>query len=181
MNLFKIIKMAVYLIKTGSNGKLISELPFRLAWNYTEKGVRWLSKVEILAEFQIGNKTLEEVRSQGLEPTPKNYGAGKLLRVPKFGMHDRRETLEVHGETRKRAYGCVLAKLWKEYGEEKIGRLYCYVDPAKYMAFNPNYKLVHTKAVPDGDECCELVVRPTTEKERKDFSAKNRDWRYIDK
>jgi hypothetical protein len=80
-----------------------------------------------------------------------------------------------------RAYKCALGEVWKEYGEEKLGRLYCYVDPAKYMAYNPNYKLVHIKALPDGDDYCELTVRPTTEQERKDFSSEKKDWRYIDK
>lgn len=28
--------------------------------------------------------------------------------------------------------------------------------------------------------CCEFAVRPTTEKERKDFSKKDKDWFYID-
>lgn len=96
-------------------------------------------------------------------------------------MHERIETVEVEGEPRVRAYGCVLAKVWQEYGEEKLGRLYCYMDVAKYMGYNPNYKLIHTKTVPEGDEYCELVVGPTTEKERKDFSAKDKDWLYIDK
>lgn len=43
------------------------------------------------------------------------------------------------------AHGCVLAKVWLEYGEEKIGRLYCHMNVAKYMGYNPNYKLIHTK------------------------------------
>jgi len=71
--------------------------------------------------------------------------------------------------------------VWRELGEDKLGRFYCYIDPAKYMAFNPDYKLAHAKAIPDGDEYCELEVVPTTEKERKDFAAKDKDWFYIDK
>ena len=73
------------------------------------------------------------------------------------------------------------AKLWKEYGEEELGRLYCYVDPAKYMSYNPNYKLIHIKAVPDGHQYCELAVKLTTEEEKKDFLSKDKDWLYIDK
>jgi len=49
------------------------------------------------------------------------------------------------------------------------------------MAFNPNYKYAHMKAIPDGDECCELEVKPTTEEERKDFHTEDKDWFYIDK
>ena len=68
----------------------------------------------------------------------------------------------------------------KEYGEEKLGRLYCYVDPAKYMAFNPGFKMIHLKALPDGDGCCEFVVKPTSAKEREDFLDDDKDWTYID-
>ena len=32
---------------------------------------------------------------------------------------------------------------------------------------------------PDGDECCELVLRKTTAQEREDFGA-DRDWSYLD-
>jgi hypothetical protein len=117
----------------------------------------------------------------GLEPTPENFSKGKYFSVPSFGMHERHETVKVKGEPRVRAYKCVLGEVWKEYGESKLGRLYCYVDPAKYMAYNPKYKLMHIKATPDGDDYCELTVRPTTEKERKDFSSKKKDWSYIDK
>lgn len=130
---------------------------------------------------RIGEKTREEVIKKGLEPTPDNFNVGESLKVPKFGIQDITETVEVDGEKRLRTFGCALAKLWKEYGEEKTGRLYCYVDTAKYIAYNHNYKMIHIKAQLDRDECCEFAVRPTTEKERKDFTSKNKDWRYIDK
>ena len=74
-----------------------------------------------------------------------------------------------------------MGKLWNELGEGELGRLYCLVDPAKYMAYNPNFKLAHLRALPGGDEYCELVVRPTTEQERKDFADKDKDWSYIDR
>jgi hypothetical protein len=96
-------------------------------------------------------------------------------------MHERRETVEVDGERRIRLFGCVMARIWKEYGEEKLGSLYCYVDLAKYMAFNPNFKLTHLRALPHGDEYCELAVKPTSAKEREDFSAEDSDRLYTDK
>jgi hypothetical protein len=131
--------------------------------------------------IRIGEKTKKEVLDKGLQTSPENFSAGMSYAIPRFGMHERIETVKVEGEQRIRAYGCVLANVWREYGEEKLGRLYCYMDVAKYMSYNPNYKLVHTKAIPDGDDYCELAVRSTTEKERKDFSTKNKDWLYIDK
>ena len=91
------------------------------------------------------------------------------------------EYLEVDGEKRSRTYGCVMAEVWHEYGEDELGRLYCYVDPASIMAYNSDFKLIHTKAVPDGDEYCELTIRPTTEKEKQDFLSKKTDWAEVDK
>ena len=130
---------------------------------------------------RVGKEVREGVIDQGLDPVPENYGAGKASDLPEFGMHESRERVEIDREKRTRAYGCTMAKVWHEYGEDELGRLYCYVDPVKYMAFNPNFKLIHIKTLPDGDEYCELVVRPTTEQDRKDFIAKDTDWSRIDK
>jgi len=127
---------------------------------------------------RIGEKAKAAVMAQGLDNTPANF----IEDLPLYGMHEHRgETVEVDRETRRRVYGCVMGKLWNELGEGELGRLYCYVDPAKYMAFNPNFKLFHLRALPDGDECCELAVRPTTEQERRDFADKDGDWSYIDR
>lgn len=125
---------------------------------------------------RIGEQVKANVAAQGLENDPANYKED----LPLYGMHDGTELVEVGGEKRMRAYGCVMGKVWNELGEGKLGRLYCYVDPAKYMAFNPNFKLIHVKALPDGNEYCEFAIRPTTEKERKDFADKAKDWSYID-
>jgi len=126
---------------------------------------------------RIGEQVKANVTAQGLNNDPANYNED----LPLYGMHEKKEAVEVDGEKRRRAYGCVMGKVWNELGEGKLGRLYCYVDPAKYMAFNANFKLIHTKAQPDDDAYCEFAVRPTTEQERKDFAAKDKDWSYIDK
>ena len=126
---------------------------------------------------RIGEEVKANVTAQKLDNAPANYRGD----LPLYGMHEGAESVEVGGETRRRAYGCVMGKVWNELGEGELGRLYCYVDPAKYMAFNPKFKLVHTKALPDGDEYCELVVRPTTEQERRDFADKDKDWSYLDR
>ncbi len=146
-----------------------------------EKGLEIIAKAIKNYGIMIGEKTKDEVQSKGLNLSPENFDKGESLRVPKFGMHSKIETIEVNGELRTRAYGCALAKVWKEFGGEKLGRLYCYVDVAKYMAYNPNYKLVHIKTIPDGNDYCEFAVKKTTKKERMDFLAKNKPWLYIDK
>ncbi|MBI2979520.1 MAG: L-2-amino-thiazoline-4-carboxylic acid hydrolase [Chloroflexi bacterium] len=125
---------------------------------------------------RIGEEARAAATARGLDNSPANFKSD----LPLYGMHDGGEAVKVGGETRRRAYGCVMGKVWNELGEGELGRLYCYVDPAKYMAFNPDFKLAHVKALPDGDEYCELVVRPTTEQERKDFAEKDKDWSYLD-
>ena len=125
----------------------------------------------------VGEKAREKANSCGLDNSPENYSGD----LPSYGMHDGRQSEEVAGEKRTKAYGCVMGKVWAELGENELGRLYCYVDPAKYMAFNPEFKLVHLKAMPDGDEHCEFTVKPTTKTERQDFSDINKDWSYMDK
>ncbi len=82
--------------------------------------------------------------------------------------------------TRYRVYGCMLAKIFRELGEEDLGRLYCYVDSAKSMATDPSHKLIHTACEPLGDDCCRFDLVPTTEKERKDFTNKTEDWKEVD-
>ncbi len=141
-----------------------------------EKGKQLILKAIKDYGVRIGEEAKSNAASQGLDNNPANFKDD----LPSYGMHDRSERVEVDGEQGGRAYGCTMAKVWNEVGEGKLGCLYCYVDPAKIMAFNPNFKVVHLKAVPAGDEYCEMVMRPTTEQERKDFADKDKDWSYID-
>ena len=125
---------------------------------------------------RVGEEVKARTAARGLDNSPANY----VEDLPLYGMNDGMESIEIDGEKRKRVHGCVMADMWHRLGEDELGRLYCYVDLVKYLAFNPDYKQLHLKAVPDGDEYCEFVVRPTTEQERKDFADKNKDWSYID-
>lgn len=126
---------------------------------------------------RIGKEVKDAVFARGLDYDPENYQED----LPLYGIYNGMEKVDVNGEKRIRAYGCVMGKLWQELGEDEIGRYYCYVDPAKYIAFNSNFKLIHTKTIPDGDEYCELTVKSTTKQERKEFFEKDKDWSYIDK
>jgi hypothetical protein len=76
--------------------------------------------------------------------------------LPKYG---------VYGEWRDdKVYDCVLAKIFHEYGEEDLGCLYCYVDPAKSMAADPYHKLMHRDCAACGDDYCTFERVPTIEK-----------------
>ena len=104
----------------------------------------------------IGGEAHSRAAAQGLNDDPSNYKED----LPLFGMNESSEIVELNGESRIRMHGCVMGQVWKTLGQDNLGRFYCYIDPAKYMAFNPGYKLVHLKSLPDGDEYCEFALRP---------------------
>ncbi len=142
-----------------------------------EKGKQLILKAIKDYATRVTNRIRKTMMAQDLAPTLENYRT--IRDLPSFGMHSKHEVSEVGGERRSKAWDCAMAKVWHEEGEDELGRLYCLTDPAKYMAFDPRFKLVHLKAVPDGDAYCELTVRPTTEKERQDF-AEDKGWSYLD-
>lgn len=129
---------------------------------------------------KVGEKVKGDLEREGLEPEPENFGEGDSRNLPRFGISEETEEVVVDGEGRTRVHGCVMAKVWSEHGEEDLGKLYCYVDAAKYMGFNPCYKMIHTKNEPSGDDFCEFAVRKTTEKEREDFSSDTEEWSRVD-
>jgi len=143
-----------------------------------EKGKKVLARAIKEYAKMIGEKKKNEAEERNLELTPESFS--KVSDLPRIGMHEAVEEVEVAGEKRIRAYGCRMGKLWHEVGKDDLGRIYCHVDPASSMAFNPSFKLVHTKAIPDGDPFCELVMRPTTEKDRLEFQSKDTDWEAIE-
>lgn len=112
---------------------------------------------------------LQAIKEYGLRVADRTQRGVQGL--PKYGFWENRE-----GKPRL----CELGKLVLEYGEGDIGSLYCLIDAAKTMAMNPREKLIHTKCLPLGDEHCEFATVPTTEKDRADFFAENRDWSHID-
>jgi len=144
-----------------------------------ERGKQLVSQAIETYSRMIGEKKREMAISQGLETNLESLG--RFRDIPTLGMHDHTDVIETDGERRYRAWGCVMAKTWQEYGQDELGRIYCYVDPASTMAYNPEFKFIHLKAVPDGDDYCELCVRPTTEQEREDFSRGQSDWAAVDR
>ena len=143
-----------------------------------EKGEKIVARAIKEYSQKIGEIKRDAALGQGLELNAESFS--QVSDIPSVGMHERTEQVEVEGEKRDRLYGCVIGKVWQEYGKNRLGRIYCYVDPASSMAFNPQFKMVHTKALPDGDKFCELVFRPTTKKDRQEFDRKDTDWAFIE-
>lgn len=126
---------------------------------------------------RIGKDALKRTLAKGLDNSPDNYSED----LPAYGLYEELERLETgHGQT-IRLKGCAMGKTWKEMGEEELGRIYCYVDPAKSMSFNPDWALVHSRCMPDGDEFCDLHYRKTSEKEKEEFLEKETDLGKIDR
>ncbi|NLD44252.1 MAG: L-2-amino-thiazoline-4-carboxylic acid hydrolase [Chloroflexi bacterium] len=105
----------------------------------------------------VGERVRRSVEALGLEPTPANYAAGDDVPPSLFPSR----SVEVDGEARSRSGACPLCAIWREYGEEALGGLYCGVDPAKMEAYNPAWTMVHTRRQPLGDPYCEFAIRPT--------------------
>lgn len=144
-----------------------------------EEGKKLIVKAIRNYGLKIGQKARKEVLEMGLEPTLANYDKAQGEPYPLTGAFDSVSMKIVDGKPEATITGCLLAKVWKDYGQEALGRLYCLVDPANFMAYNPNLAFVHVKAEPDGDDHCKLIFRETTPQEREDF-AQNRDWSHID-
>jgi hypothetical protein len=143
-----------------------------------EQGKKMVGRAIKEYSRMIGEKKREWAEERKMDLSPESFS--KLSDLPSIGMHDLIEEEEVEGEKHYRAHGCVMGKVWSEYGKGDLGRLYCFVDPASSMTFNPDHKLVHIKALPDGDPYCELVMRPTTEEDRKEFASEDTDWKAIE-
>lgn len=111
-----------------------------------------------------GRAVREGVESMDLPLTDENYG--QVRDLPQYGWEIDTITLE-DGQTRPIARFCPIAAALKELGPrgEELGRLYCYVDQAKYEAYNRDLEFLHTKNVLDGDPYCEFLVRPRREEE----------------
>lgn len=142
-----------------------------------EKGIELVLKAIKQYGISIGEEAKARANALGRSLEPENY----VEDLPQYGMHESMEKVKINGESRVIARGCVMGRYWNEMGMGDLGRLYCFVDIAKYMAFNPNYKMVHIKALPDGDDYCEFAIKLTDEQEKMDFLRHDKDWRYIDR
>jgi len=124
----------------------------------------------------IGEKVRAQVEARGLEALPEQYAED----LPNVGMHRKLERVQVDGEPRTRVHGCVMGEVWQALDASELGALYCLVDPAKMMAYNTDFKLVHHKSLPRGDAYCEFSIYPTTPEDREAFSAEETDLARLD-
>ena len=123
-----------------------------------EKGKELILKAIWAYGEHCGRACREGVEALGLPLTDENYG--KIRDLPKYGWENGLVTF-TDGKQRPIASFCPLASTFKEIGPRavELGRLYCYVDQAKYHAYNPKLEFIHSRNMLDGDECCEFLVQ----------------------
>lgn len=125
---------------------LAKELGEKAGKDLTRKAIDFYGKL-------VGDQVREKTLAKGLKNIRENYQED----LPMLGWNI--EGVVVDGEPRARIHACNLAKVWDELGDPALGRLYCYMDQAKYAAYNPDLECVHVKNTLDGDPYCELAIR----------------------
>jgi nitroreductase len=114
---------------------------------------------------RVGADAAERAREKGNVLTLENFeddlpdGAWRV------------EPVVVDGEERVRVHHCPLAAEWMAWGDPALARLYCGVDQAKMLGFNPEYEYVHVRNLLDGDPYCELVMRRRKEADEAERGA----------
>lgn len=109
--------------------------------------------------LQCGINVREKVLGLNKEITIENYALGQDL--PSVGWEKEKIDKE-NPEAREITY-CPFAETWKKLDFEKWGRLYCYVDQAKYEGYDSSMKCFHDKNTLDGDDSC--IIRVVHEKD----------------
>jgi hypothetical protein len=127
---------------------LIDHLGEERAKDFTTEAIRRYGE-------HVGRTVRQGVEALGLTNDPENFD--KSPDLPSVGWEA--AIAETEDGPRSCVTFCPLAAEWRELGVEAWGRLYCYVDQAKYRAFNPRAVLVHTKNMLDGDPYCEFDLR----------------------
>ncbi len=120
-----------------------------------ERAEQLVQKIILEYGTECGLNNRDNVKALGKEATLENYNLGNDL--PSVGW-------EI--EDGKTLY-CPFAAIWKKLDFEKWGRLYCFVDQAKYEGYNADLRCFHDKNLLDGDECCILRVEDISQEKDK--------------
>lgn len=126
-----------------------------------EQGLALIRKAIQAYGEDIGKEARQKAQSQDLPLIPENFTSD----LPDIAWDT--ENVIVDGEPRIRVHSCPLASEWLSWGNPERARLYCFVDQAKMMGFNPKYEYIHVKNILDGDPYCELTIRQMQKPEEK--------------
>jgi len=131
-----------------------------------------------LGEAEAKKAILEVIRDYSLHCADARKKG--MVDLPRRGIHKKSEIVEVDGQRRLRCYGCGIAEEFAMQDEQKLGSLYCYIDPCSYMLTLPNIKFYHTKMEPLGDECCEFDLAIVSDEDMKKVLEPGHDYRDLD-
>ena len=108
---------------------------------------RALEKMQV----KVGHDLAEKLGGNSLEALAEHIRKGAAQR-------DNFQVVEVTDKLiATRVTRCRSAEAFKELGAPEICRLYCDSDYAYIKAFNPNMRMVRTKTIAAGDECCNHI------------------------
>jgi hypothetical protein len=120
-----------------------------------EEGARHIEEAIMAYGRACGKRVREGVIRRGLPTVLDNYG--QIPDLPSKGW--RGEKVVIDGRETSATTFCPLAATWKELGAERIGRLYCLVDLAKYGSYSEDIEAFHIRNILDGDPCCAIHYR----------------------
>lgn len=134
--------------------------------------------IDRLGEEEAKPAILEAIRDYSYQCAEARKAG--MMDLPQRGIHEKTEVTEEGGEKRLKSWGCGISQEFRRQGEEKLGSLYCYVDPCSFMFTMPNIKLYHKKMEPLGDDWCEFDLAIVSDEEMADVTEKGRDYRHVD-
>lgn len=120
-----------------------------------EKGRELISKAILNYGTECGEEVRKGVQEMGLPLEAQNFG--KVPDLPKLGW-EKELICYPDGQRNPRVHFCPLADIWIKKGKAELGRMYCFVDQAKFSSYNPELECIHVKNVLDGDPYCELCI-----------------------
>jgi hypothetical protein len=132
-----------------------------------ERGMELTRKAIAAYGEEIGERQRRRVIEAGLPASCEHYKAVPDLPALAWSPEGM-PTLVRDG---KEIAVCPLAKYWIERGAADLGRLYCFVDQAKFTVFDPDCECRHLENVLDGDDRCTIVTKKKREWEQADAAS----------
>lgn len=124
-----------------------------------EKGKELIRKAIAAYGIEVGERQRAQVVAVGNALTCENYKTAPDLPMLAWSPEGMPKLIR----DGKEIAVCPLAKYWIEKGAADLGRLYCYVDQAKFSTFDPACECRHLQNVLDGDDCCVVAVKKKSE------------------
>lgn len=132
-----------------------------------ERGKELVRKAIAAYGTEVGERQRARVTAMGKAASCENYKAAPDLPALAWSP----EGMPRIVRDGKEIAVCPLAKYWLERGAEELGRLYCFVDQAKFAAFDPACECRHLANVLDGDDHCSVVAKKQWEWDQAESSG----------